>query len=209
MNWVCFGNKKMCVIKSAEQQNKARPACYRLDASALQVLGTASCRQLTGRSLHWALLLHYEEEEQEEKEHKNNKAKNSRKNTNGAESIRCIYKTEGCNSLLSHTAPCFSFLTNRFLLFQSPFPDVGSDVLTALGTKRITPCSPLKVNRCFGGTYCLHLQQRICQVRQQFEIWWQSDRATRFSDRLQGITCYVRFVADRNTDINSNGFHTV
>jgi hypothetical protein len=40
---------------------------------------------------------------------------------------------------------------------------VGSEVLTAVVMKStvfwdITPCSPLKVNRNFGGTYRLHLQ---------------------------------------------------
>jgi hypothetical protein len=37
----------------------------------------------------------------------------------------------------------------------------------------ITPCSPLKVNRCFGGTYRLHLQdRRIRRARNQ----WQAER---------------------------------
>jgi hypothetical protein len=40
---------------------------------------------------------------------------------------------------------------------------VGFEVLTAVVMKSsvfwdITPCSPLKVNRCFGGTYRIHLQ---------------------------------------------------
>jgi hypothetical protein len=35
----------------------------------------------------------------------------------------------------------------------------------------ITPCSPLKVNRIFGGTCRLHLQvRRISQERNQLEI---------------------------------------
>jgi hypothetical protein len=37
----------------------------------------------------------------------------------------------------------------------------------------IGPCSPLKVNRRFGGTYRLHLQGRISQARYQREIRWQ------------------------------------
>jgi hypothetical protein len=42
---------------------------------------------------------------------------------------------------------------------------VGFEVLTAVVIKStifwgITPCSPLKVNRRFGGTYRLHLQSR-------------------------------------------------
>jgi hypothetical protein len=33
------------------------------------------------------------------------------------------------------------------------------------------PCTPLKVNRCFGGTYRLHLQGRIRRARYQRERW--------------------------------------
>jgi hypothetical protein len=43
---------------------------------------------------------------------------------------------------------------------------VGFEVLTAVVIKSttfwdITPCSPLKANQCFGGTYRLHLQGTI------------------------------------------------
>jgi hypothetical protein len=50
---------------------------------------------------------------------------------------------------------------------------VGFEVLTAVFVKSyifwdITPCSPLKVNRCSGGTYRLHLQcRRISRARIQ------------------------------------------
>jgi hypothetical protein len=38
----------------------------------------------------------------------------------------------------------------------------------------LSPCSPLKVNRLFGGTYCLHVQGRkISGVRNQRESRWQ------------------------------------
>jgi hypothetical protein len=42
---------------------------------------------------------------------------------------------------------------------------LGFEVLTGVVMKStilwdITQCSPLSVNRCFGGTYCLHLQAR-------------------------------------------------
>jgi hypothetical protein len=52
---------------------------------------------------------------------------------------------------------------------------VGFEVFTALVMKStifwdITPCNPLKVNRRFGGTYCLHLQGRkISRARNQLE----------------------------------------
>jgi hypothetical protein len=41
----------------------------------------------------------------------------------------------------------------------------------------ITPCSPFKVNRCFGGTCCLHLQDwRISPARNKRESKWWADR---------------------------------
>jgi hypothetical protein len=40
----------------------------------------------------------------------------------------------------------------------------------------IIPCSPLKVNWCFWGTYCLHLQSRISRARYQRESRWQAAR---------------------------------
>jgi hypothetical protein len=52
---------------------------------------------------------------------------------------------------------------------------VGFEVLTAVVTNstifwHITPCSPLSVNRRFGGKYRLHLQSRkISQARNQSE----------------------------------------
>jgi hypothetical protein len=53
--------------------------------------------------------------------------------------------------------------------------NVGFEVLTAVVMKSkifwdITPCSPLKFNRHFGGTCRLHLQgRRISQARNQRE----------------------------------------
>jgi hypothetical protein len=50
---------------------------------------------------------------------------------------------------------------------------VGLEVLTAVVMKSsvfldITPCSPLEVSQCFGGTYRLHIQgRRINQARHQ------------------------------------------
>jgi hypothetical protein len=39
----------------------------------------------------------------------------------------------------------------------------------------ITPCTPLKVNRRFGGTYCLHLQgRRISRARNQCKSRWKA-----------------------------------
>jgi hypothetical protein len=58
---------------------------------------------------------------------------------------------------------------------------VGFEVLTAVVIKStvfwdITPCSPLKVNQCFGATYRLHLQGlRISQGRDQREGRWQAE----------------------------------
>jgi hypothetical protein len=52
--------------------------------------------------------------------------------------------------------------------------NVGSVVLKAVFMKStifwdITPCSPLEVNRRFGGTYSRHLQGRISRARYQRE----------------------------------------
>jgi hypothetical protein len=51
---------------------------------------------------------------------------------------------------------------------------VGFEVHTAVVMKSthfwdITPCSPLKVNRRFRGTYRLHIQGRISRARYQSE----------------------------------------
>jgi hypothetical protein len=41
----------------------------------------------------------------------------------------------------------------------------------------ITPCSPLKVNRRFGGIYCLHLQGlKISQIKHQCEAGCKQSR---------------------------------
>jgi hypothetical protein len=52
---------------------------------------------------------------------------------------------------------------------------VGLDVLTAVVLKStifwdITPCSPLKVNRRFGGIYCLNLHRRIALLASCFLV---------------------------------------
>jgi hypothetical protein len=46
---------------------------------------------------------------------------------------------------------------------------LGFEVLTAVVIKGaifwdMTPCSPLKINRRFGGTYYLHLQNSACRL---------------------------------------------
>jgi hypothetical protein len=62
---------------------------------------------------------------------------------------------------------------------------VGSEVPTAVVMKSavfwdITPCSPLKVNRRFGGTYRLHLHgRRISRVRNQRESRWHAELLAR------------------------------
>jgi hypothetical protein len=57
---------------------------------------------------------------------------------------------------------------------------IGSEVLTAMIVKSsifwdITPCSPLKDNRRFRGTYRLHLQDRTSRTRFKREIRWLSE----------------------------------
>jgi hypothetical protein len=59
----------------------------------------------------------------------------------------------------------------------------------------ITPCSPLKVNRRFGGTYRLHLQGRkISQARNPRENRWQgfilvSCLAHFYTLKMEAICC--------------------
>jgi hypothetical protein len=64
----------------------------------------------------------------------------------------------------SPSLPLRLHYSNSFSLYCS-YSYVGFDVLTAVVMKStifrdITPCSPLSVNRRFGGTYRLHLQGR-------------------------------------------------
>jgi hypothetical protein len=52
----------------------------------------------------------------------------------------------------------------------------------------ITPCSLLKVNRHFGGTYRLHLRGRkICRARNQRESRWQTEPFQRAFNSLHGV----------------------
>jgi hypothetical protein len=60
-----------------------------------------------------------------------------------------------------YNASLFSYLSCAFNKQNNVY--VGSEVLTAVVMNStvfwdITPCSPLKVNQRFGGTYHLHLQ---------------------------------------------------
>jgi hypothetical protein len=63
---------------------------------------------------------------------------------------------------------------------------VGFEVLTAAVMKRpvfwdITQCSPLKVNRRFGGIYRLHLQgRRMSRARNRRKSRWQAELLLRW-----------------------------
>jgi hypothetical protein len=69
---------------------------------------------------------------------------------------------------------------------------VGFEVLTAVVMKSsifwdITPCSLLKVNRGFGGTYRHHLQgRRISLARNQRERRWQAELCLFFDPEDRG-----------------------
>jgi hypothetical protein len=61
-------------------------------------------------------------------------------------------------------------------------------------------CSPFTVNRCFGGTYRLHLQdRRIKQVRSQHEA--VSKQGSRFGRRTGSWRDYVNLRARRPNKI--------
>jgi hypothetical protein len=72
---------------------------------------------------------------------------------------------------------------------------VGFEVLTAVVMKStifwdVTPCSPLKVNRCFGGTYGLHFHG---------EKWAEQETSVRAGGK-QSLLCireiqYSNFVS--------------
>jgi hypothetical protein len=70
---------------------------------------------------------------------------------------------------------------------------VGFEVLTAVVMKStifrdITPCSPLKVNRRFGGTYRLNLQGlRISRARNQRENEWQAGLCSFSTLKMEAI----------------------
>jgi hypothetical protein len=100
--------------------------------------------------------------------------------------------TTGLQNVDIRISPCSALIFSswrRFppLLYTSKFDNnlhsltyVEFEVLRAVVIKStifwdITPCSPLKVNRCFGGTYRLLLQsRRISRARNQRESRWQA-----------------------------------
>jgi hypothetical protein len=79
-----------------------------------------------------------------------------------------------------------------FGIFQAKYI-VGFEVLTAVVMKNnifwdTKSCSPLKLNRRFGGTYRLHLQVRkISQTRTQRESTWQSELGWFSTRNLEAI----------------------
>jgi hypothetical protein len=80
---------------------------------------------------------------------------------------------------------------------------IGLEVLTPVVMKSsifldITSCSPLKVNQCFGGTYCLHLRGRkISRARDQRESRWQADQ---YPCKKIGLYRKQQQVSSRRTD---------
>jgi hypothetical protein len=61
-------------------------------------------------------------------------------------------------------------------VFTEKNTNVWISSLKSIIFRDITPCSPLKFNRCFGGTYRLHLQcRRICRTRYQRDSRWQAE----------------------------------
>jgi hypothetical protein len=87
-------------------------------------------------------------------------------------------------SLSTHLTPCSRALIEELMVAQllknlSPLRNLKSNyrlgfeifaavVMKSAVLRDITPCSPLKVNRRFGGTYRLHLQgRRISRARNQ------------------------------------------
>jgi dolichol kinase len=86
-----------------------------------------------------------------------------------------IGKGRGCVPLAFPMLCNILHVTSCTFKFRSCPYFVGFEVLTAVVMKSaifwdITPCSPLKVNRRFGGTCLLHLQgRRISRARNERE----------------------------------------
>jgi hypothetical protein len=80
-------------------------------------------------------------------------------------------------SVRTHSKLYSATIVHHFLEFE---------VVTAVAMKSyvfcdIAPCSPLKVNRRFGGTFRFHLQgRRISWVRNQPESMWQAEPRSRW-----------------------------
>jgi hypothetical protein len=91
---------------------------------------------------------------------------------------------------------------------------IGFQVLTTVITKSsifwdITPCSPLKVNRPFGVTYCLHLQgRRISWARNQSERKsWFLQMCTFFGSKFSSDHLFVLSLYDDGSAcVGSNAF---
>jgi hypothetical protein len=83
-----------------------------------------------------------------------------------------------------------------FLMLPGNLYTAGFEVLTAVVMKStvfwdITPCSPLKVNRHFGGAYRLHLKGRtISQARYQRKAG-DKQRNQRENRGKQGSACHL------------------
>jgi hypothetical protein len=82
---------------------------------------------------------------------------------------------------------------NFVVLVETKFISVGFEVFTVVVMKSIIfwdmmPCSPLSFNRCFGGTYLLHLQgrrNRFSKTSKQGETQWTTRRHIPKDDTLQ------------------------
>jgi hypothetical protein len=60
----------------------------------------------------------------------------------------------------------------------------------------ITPCSPLKVNLCFGGTYRFHIQgRRISQTSNQHSLGSMTD-SSHYSTLKMEVTCCFKILVD-------------
>jgi hypothetical protein len=81
----------------------------------------------------------------------------------------------------------------------------------------IMTCSALKVNRCFGGVYRLHLQdRRIIQIENNCESRWQAERD--YSALLPALTLVccsdystlkMEAICSCETSLTFNGLHGV
>jgi hypothetical protein len=91
---------------------------------------------------------------------------------------------------------------------------VGFEDLTAVVFKStifwdITPCGPLKANWRFGGTYCLHLQDReTSRARNQVESRWQAGLWWFLARLIYRSRKWRRYIPPKRR-LSLNGLHGV
>jgi hypothetical protein len=103
---------------------------------------------------------------------------------------------------LSYSLKISKFLSGSFFFLQT-------SMLKSSVFWDTTPCSPLKLNRRFGGICCLHLQgRRISPARNQHESTWQAELSCWFHAWLIRAWRWRQHVHPK-VQLTFNGLHGV